>query len=183
MRKFKEYEGFLIDGRINIPEKIGAGIQIDPLPCLTVCFDWEYIQWSRVRSLHRSLLPGVLISKLGESDGPGFGFRNQNYYRVGAEYRLDERWTVRAGYRHAISPIRASQAAVNSLVDDLVEDFVTVGATWQYNYCNEISGFFAWGFQKSIRGENSIPFVPFGGGSVRLTEQKYAIGLSWGWRY
>ncbi len=184
MHRFRKYSGFLAQhGRLDIPEKIGAGIAWDVIPCVTVCFDWEYIHWSKVKALHNPLLPNLLRAPLGASSGPGFGFRNQNYYRVGLEYRFDEAITLRAGYRHANTPVRSSQAAVNLLTMDLVEDFITVGATWKFNPCSDISFFYAYGFEKKLNGKGAIPLDPFGGGNIAIKEQKSALGLGLTWYF
>ena len=182
MHHLGKYKGFLAQhGKLNIPPKYGAGIAYRILPCVIVAFDVEYIQWDHIKALHNKLLHHGVLEKLGTRNGPGFGFRNQTYYRVGAEWQINDCWAVRAGFRHANSPVRRSQTTVNLLSIDCVEDFVTVGATWAWR-CHEISGLFAWGFQKNIHGRNVIPPL-FGGGNVRLKEQKYALGLAWGWNF
>ena len=184
MRRLTKYDGFLAqNGHLDIPEKIGAGISWDPVCCVTLCFDWEYIHWSKIKALHNPLEPNLQVALLGDNNGPGFGFRNQNYYRVGAEYRINDCFTVRAGFRHANTPIRKSQAAVNVLTLDLVEDFVTVGGTWKFNECNEISMFYAYGFEHSLNGKGAIPVIPFGGGNVKIKEKKYALAIGWGWLF
>jgi long-chain fatty acid transport protein len=182
MHKLGKYKGFLAEhGKLNIPPKYGAGIAYRVLPCVTVAFDVEYIQWDRIRSLRNRLLHHGVLERLGTRHGPGFGFRNQTYYRIGAEWQIDDCWAVRVGFRHANSPVRKSQTTINLLTIDCVEDFATIGATWSWR-CFEVSSFFAWGFQNRIRGRNVIP-AQFGGGNVRLKEQKYALGLAIGWCY
>lgn len=184
MSKFHKYRGFLAQaGRLDVPEKIGAGIAYNIMPCLTACFDWEFIRWSKVKALHNPLIPNLFTSKLGDSNGAGFGFINQNYYRFGLEYRYNECLALRLGFRHANTPVRRSQTAVNTLTLDLVEDFITTGATWTLNENNEISFFYAYGFEKKIHGKGAIPAVPFGGGNVTLKEQKQALAFGWGWKF
>lgn len=179
MHKLGKYKGFLAEhGKLNIPPKYGAGIAYKLFSCVTVAFDFEYIQWDRIRALRNNLLNDGVLEKLGTRHGPGFGFRNQQYYRVGADWQINESLTVRAGFRHANTPIKKSQTTVNLLTIDCVEDFATFGATWAWN-CHELSAVFAWGFQKTISGTNVIPEA-FGGGNARIKEQKYAIGLAYG---
>lgn len=183
MSRLNKYKGFLAGrGRLNVPRKIGAGISYRVLPCVVVAFDVEHIQWSKIRALHNPLIHNGTIAPLGSRNGPGFGFRNQWYYRVGAEWQVNEHWAARIGFRHANSPIRPSQTAVNQLTLDAVENFLTVGGTYSLNCHHEFSALFAWGFQKNIKGKNAIP-AAFGGGNVNLTEQKYALGLAWGWNF
>lgn len=193
MRKLKKYEGFLSRGRLDIPPMYSAGIAWNVWDCVTVAFDVQRYQWDQIRALHNPLLHDGRIELLGSRHGPGFGFRNQTFYRVGIDWRLTEDLSVRAGFRHGNAPIRRSQTVVNQLTLDCVEDFVTAGATYQLNCANEVSAYFAYGFEKKIKGKNSIPpgipivnpFIPFGfgGGEADLVEQKFAFGLAWGWNY
>jgi len=183
MSRMNKYKGFLAHhGKLDIPEKIGAGISYRFIDCVVVAFDTEYIRWKPVHALSNRLLFDGELEPLGAKHGPGFGFRDQWYFRVGANWEINECWSVRAGFRHANSPIRSSQTAVNVLTLDAVENFVTVGATWNMNECNEISFLYAYGFEKEIKGKNVIP-AELGGGNVKLKEQKYALGLAWGSKF
>lgn len=188
MRRYHKYSGFFADhGRLDIPEKIGGGIAINYWPCWTFCFDVEYLRWSKIRSLNNNLLPGIVTpGSLGTADGAGFGWKDQTFYRIGVEYRFDECWTLRAGFRHANTPTKKSQTAANSLIDDLVENYLTLGLTWNYNPCLEFSAFYAHGFEKKLKGRNVIPPTPptpFGGGNVSLSETKDVVGIAIGWNW
>lgn len=183
MRRIHKYKGFLAEhGKLDIPQKIGAGISYYIMPCLVVAFDVEHIEWDKVKALHNPLLSDGILQPLGSSNGPGFGFVNQWYYRFGVEWEVDECWTLRAGYRFANAPIKRHQTAVNLLTLDVVESFATVGATWNVTECNELSIMGAYGFENTIKGKDSIPNF-LGGGNIDLTEQKFAIGLAWGLKF
>lgn len=184
MPKLKKYQGFAAQhGRLDVPQKIGAGIAWEFISCATIAFDVEHINWKPVKALSNDLLNSEGgLNQLGTSSGPGFGFRNQLYYRVGLEYVLNECWTLRAGYRWVRAPFKGSQNAVNLLTVDCVESFFTCGATWNFDECNEISGLFAYGFENTINGTDAIPTL-LGGGDVKLKEKKFAVGLSWGYKF
>ena len=187
MSKFKKYTGFLIHGRVDVPEKWGFGVSYDPWRCVTVAFDAELVRWNGVRALHKKLVlptltPAGPIHQLGNSDGAGFGFKDQWYYRVGVEYRWNEDLTLRAGYRFAKALPRHSQTAVNVLTQDCVESYLTVGATWNISCANEFSIVYAYGFEHKVKGHNSIP-ASLGGGEANLKEQKYALAIAWGWKW
>ena len=183
MSKFKKYTGFAIDGRIDVPEKFGAGIAFSFCNCWTVCFDWELVRWEGVRALQKPLAENLSVNKLGTKNGTGFGFIDVNYYRVGVEYYPCQDIALRVGFRHANTPVRKSQTAVNTLTLDCVETFALCGATWFINPCNELSFFYAYGFEHSIKGKGAIPAVPFGGGDVRIKEHKAGLGFAWGWKF
>ncbi|HEV8052799.1 MAG TPA: outer membrane protein transport protein [Parachlamydiaceae bacterium] len=180
MRRIQKYRGFLADnGKFDIPQKIGAGIAYRILPCVVLAFDVEHINWKPVRAFGNKF-PNE--ERLGGKNGSGFGFKNQMFYRVGAEWQIDDCWTVRLGFRHANTPVRRSQTAVNALSLDTVESFLTAGTTWAFNACNEVSLVAAYGFEKTIHGKGSIP-AAFGGGEADIHEQKFAIALAWGKKF
>lgn len=187
MRRFHKYSGFLAQGgRLNLPQIVIAGISWRFIPCATICFDVEYDNWRRIRSIHHPLLNDAgRLNKLGARNGPGFGWRSRTFYRLGIDYALNNCWTVRAGYRFAATPIRRSQTVVNQLtLEPLPEHFATIGATYAVNDCSEISSFFAYGFQKRLKGKNSIPAgIPFFGGNADIRNSIYALGVTYGWNY
>lgn len=183
MRHFKKYRGFLAHhGKFNIPRKIGAGIAWRFLPCASVAFDVEHIHWKPIKAVSNNLLHNGVVNPLGGPHGPGFGFRDQLYYRIGADWDVCECWTVRAGFRHVRSLVRPSQTTVNILSLDTIENVITLGATWCMNECSEISFFYAHGFEHKVKGHNSIP-LSFGGGEADVRQHLDAAGISWGYAY
>ena len=187
MRRFHKYSGFLAQGgRLNLPQIVIAGVSWRYHPCATVSFDVEHDNWRRIRSLHNPLLsaPGH-VNLLGASNGPGFGWRSRTFYRLGFDCALSDKLILRTGWRFAPTQIRRSQTTINFLImEPLTEHFFTVGGTYKVNECTELSSFFAWGFQKILKGEHSIPLTvngqPFGAGNTNLKNQIYALGVEWG---
>ncbi|HEX6362485.1 MAG TPA: outer membrane protein transport protein, partial [Albitalea sp.] len=86
MGRFEKYEGlFAGGGDFDIPSHYGVGVAITPTPSVTVAADWLRINYSEVPSVGRSSLP---LAPLGAPDGPGFGWRDVDVLKVGAEWRL-----------------------------------------------------------------------------------------------
>lgn len=195
MTKLKKYDGFIHKGKLDVPAIYSGGIAWRFCDCATIAFDVQHYDWNGVRNLHKPLLHTETVDNvevevlepLGSKNGPGFGFRSQTFYRLGIDYNINCDWTIRAGYRYGNTPIRPSQTIVNQLTLDTPENFFTCGFSYRPNCNNEISGFFAWGFEKTIKGKHSIPegFPPngFGGGECDLTARKAAVGISWGYYY
>ncbi len=210
MRDFDKYEGFIADeGSFPLPERYTAGVSYQPLCCLTLAFDWEYIKWCDIPQLGNKTFPNLNDNLLGSKNGAGFGFDNQNFYRVGVQYEVNDCFSVRAGFRHANSPVTQEWTAVNILTLDCMENVLTFGGTYKINDCHEISMFYAQGMLKKVKGKNSIPatvplFVggnkvqvpinadpavsqnpPFtkDNGEVDLQQRRSALGISWGWHY
>ncbi|MEC7840478.1 MAG: outer membrane protein transport protein [Chlamydiota bacterium] len=213
MRRFDKYSGFVVDnGAFDLPERFQTGIAYSPICGLTVAFDYEYIKWCDIPQLLNHTFPNLQNNLLGSKGGAGFAFDNQSFYRVGFEYELNPCWTVRAGFRHANSPVTSEWTAVNILTLDAMENVVTFGFTWRFNRCHELSMFYGLGMSKTVRGKNSIPtqvpqynpntdskvFPPINAdptvfansgtlvqadGNVDIKQRRCALGISWGWYY
>lgn len=182
MKKFKKHHGFL-GGKLDLPEKYGVGLQIQPLQSLVICADVEWIDWQNIASLNNKLLNERHLRHFGAKDGPGFGYKNQTIYRLGIEFQLTEAWTIRAGYRHASTPIKRSETLLNALMIDAVENYITAGTSYLWDCCGEMSAFIAHGFKHKISGEHAIPREHFRGGHLAIEESKTIVGLAYAWFY
>lgn len=189
MSRLHSYSGFLENGgRLDYPERFGAGLGLDLMCNLHAALDFQWIRWKSVGSLGNKAPSRVLdlvSNRLGSKGGPGFGWRDQPFVRFGLDYDLcDYGVTVRAGYRWSRAPIRSNVTTVNALTLDIVENVFTVGASWAPCNNNEISVFYGHGFNKKIKGTQSIdpaaPPVGLGGGYVDLENSLNAAGISWG---
>lgn len=179
MTKFRKYKGFLAErGRIDPPTQWGFGVAYQFIPCAIITADIEWIQWSQIKSLHNPLLHKNEIVQTGTDHGPGFGFKNQVFYRIGIDYAFNQSWTVRAGYQYANTSTKNSQTMLNLLFCRTSENLLTLGASYIVNRCNEISFFYAHSFEKTVKGQHSIPTI-VGPGHVNLAESKDYLGLSW----
>lgn len=200
MPKLKKYDGFVAGGRIDVPSMWSVGIAYKYCDRGTVAFDVQQYLWNDVRALNNPLEHNGVVEPLGAKNGPGFGFKDQTFYRLGIDYMVTCDLTVRAGYRYGDDPFGASQTAVNVLTNDSVQHYITAGASYRPTCALELSTFAAWGFENTIKGKNSIPEgqpvspllpnPPFpynpnglGGGNVDLTESKFILGVSVGYDF
>lgn len=184
MPRLKKYKGFFAEqGRFDIPTKLSFGFSYRIIPCLVFAFDAEKLYWSQIKALNNSFTNSQdTLNRFGASNGPGFGWRDQWIYRFGIEWEFNELCTVRAGYIHSPSPIRESQTFINMLTLDTVEDYITVGGTWYVDNCIELSLCGVYGFENDIHGKGVIPEA-LGGGNVSLKEQKFAVGIAFGYKF
>lgn len=183
MSRFHKYKGFLAQGgTIDSPAHWGVGFAYQFLPCATVTGDIEWIQWDQIKSLHNPLLHKNEIAQAGTDHGPGFGFKNQIFYRIGIDYAFNQYWTVRVGYQHGNTFTKKSQTMLNLLFCRTSENLLTLGASYMVNPCNEISFFYAHSFEKSVNGKHAIP-ASIGPGHVNLAESKDYLGFSWAFIY
>ena len=180
MSKFDMYKGlFAEQGGFDIPSKYGVGIAVKPVPESTVAFDVERINFSDVASVHNPLVfppPPYL----GDDNGSGFGWQDITVYKLGVSHAYSSSFTIRAGYDHCDQPIPNSQTLLNIVAPGVVQDHLTLGATWTLADKSEISVAYVHAFEKTVNGSGSIP-AGFGSGEANLTMHEDSIGISYGW--
>jgi len=188
MSKFDKYQGlFAGGGSFNIPSSYGLGVTIKATPQLTVAADVQRIDYSSVDSVGNLSLSNLFAGNaLGSSNGPGFGWRDVTAIKLGASYAWNENLTLRAGYNHSTQPIRNSETLFNILAPGVVQDHLTLGATWVLPNKSELSFAYMHAFENTVNGNNSIPpgFPPsgFGGGNANLKMYQDSVGVAYGWK-
>ena len=183
MTKFDKYKGlFAQGGSFDVPSSYGVGLAIKATPQLTLAADVTRINYSKVDSVGNSS-SNLFISgqPLGANNGPGFGWKDITAVKVGASYAYDENLTLRAGYNHSSQPIRSSETLFNILAPGVVQDHLTLGATWTLPNKSELSFSYLHAFENSVNGSNSIP-AGFGGGNANLKMYQDSLGVAYGWK-
>jgi long-chain fatty acid transport protein len=186
MSKFNDYKGlFAENGDFDIPASYGLGIAVKATPAFTVAADVQRIEYSDVKSIANASLPN-LGNGLGSNNGAGFGWKDVTVVKLGASYAWDENLTLRAGYNHTTQPIRRNETLFNILAPGVVQDHLTLGATYVLPNKSELSFAYMHAFEESVKGRNSIPpgFPPagFGGGNSNIKLYEDSIGIAYGWK-
>lgn len=182
--KFDKYKGLFAEGGdIDIPANYGVGIAVKATPALTIAADAQRILYSDVDSIGNLSLSNLFAGNaLGSSKGPGFGWRDVTVLKLGAQYAYSDTLTLRAGYNHSSQPVRSSETLFNILAPAVVQDHLTLGATYTLPNKSELSFFFAHAFENKVRGNNSIPAAaPFLGGESDLRMNQNSLGIAYGW--
>lgn len=181
MTEFDKYKGlFAEQGDFDVPEQYGLGIAVKTTPKLTIAADVQRINYSDVDSVGNSISNMFAGNLLGSNNGAGFAWRDVTAYKLGASYAWDETLTLRAGYNHSSQPIRKSETMFNMLAPGVVQDHLTLGATWVLPNKSELSIAYMHAFEKKVNGENSIPGA-YGGGDANLKMYEDSLGIAYGW--
>jgi len=178
MGKFKEYAGLFPDGgAFDIPANYGVGIAVKATPRLTVAADVQQIDYSGVPSVGDT---GNSASPLGAKGGPGFGWRDMTVFKLGADYAVNDKLTLRGGISTGRQPIPSNEVFFNILAPGVIESHLTLGATWQLGGGKELSVAYMHGFKKTVSG----PLPPtLGAGTADLRMDQNSLGASFGWRF
>jgi long-chain fatty acid transport protein len=187
MSKFDKYKGlFANQGEFDIPENYGVGLAVKATPALTIAADVLRINYGDVPAVGNPIDCLFTGCQLGGPDGAGFGWRNTTVYKLGVSYDWSPALTLRAGYITLKQPIPESQTLFNILAPGVVEEHLTLGATWHVSRQSELSVAYMHAFENEVKGSGSIPPGPppgFGGGEANLRMSQDAFGIAWGWKY
>lgn len=178
--KFDKYAGlFAESGGFDLPAAWGAGFSVKVSKRLTFGADYKRIEYSGVASVGNSLSPLFAGKPFGADNGPGFGWRDVNVWKVGAIWKASDKLTLRAGYGRTENPIPASETLLNILAPGVVRGHITGGASFRLSAGLEITAYAMHAPRQTVRGSNSIP-AAFGGGEANLQLAETAFGLSFG---
>lgn len=179
---FDKYKGlFAEDGGFDIPANYGVGLAWKATSALTLAADWQRIEYSDIKAVGNPIGKLFAGNSFGTANGPGFGWKDVNVAKLGVSYSISD-WTLRAGYSHASQPIPASQTFLNILAPGVVQDHVSLGATWRTSRNGELSFAYTHGFKKTVRGSGSIP-SSYGGGEADIHLSEDIFGLAYGWKF
>ena len=182
---FDDYEGlFAGHGSFDIPENYGFGLSWQATPKLRVGADYQEIRYSRILSVGQpfnvtSLMMG---DRFGSNNGPGFGWKDVEVFKLGGSYEISPTLTVRAGFSHMDQPIPADQTFLNILAPGVIEDHASLGLTWNLGSAGELSLAYTHAFEKTVKGRNSIPTL-FGGGEADLTMSQEILAVGYGLKF
>ncbi len=179
MSRFDKYSGlFAGNGDFDIPANYSAGVAFTPVPAWTVAADYQRINYSGVASVGN---PSSARAALGAANGPGFGWRDVNIYKVGLAWQMNSRFTLRAGYNHGSSPIRSSDVTFNILAPGIMTSHYTLGFTQALANESELTGAFMYSPRQSVSGPSLFNAVlgPGAGGNETIRMREFSVGLGW----
>ena len=185
MSRFKKYSDlFADDGDFDVPPTLWLGFALKATDSLTFVFDFQRIWYEGIDSLgnkFQNLFSCPTLggtdpnSCLGGSNSGGFGWRNINIYKFGAQWQASEQHIFRAGFSHSDQPVPDDQVLFNILAPAVVENHITAGYTYVFNDKSELNLEAMHAFQNSIRGANAFDPTQ----TIKLQMQQYEIGISW----
>lgn len=176
MSKFERYQGlFAEQGGFDIPDSFNIGLSWKIDDDWTTAFDVEHIRYSEIKSVGTPLSPLFQGHFLGTNQGPGFGWNDMTIYKLGVEWRQNDKWTWRGGVSYGQQPIEGSEVLFNILAPGVQEWHLTGGFTHNLSKKDEISFAFMYSPEKTITGAN--PLSP--DQSIDLSMTQFSLQLGW----
>ncbi len=182
MTRFHRYAGLLADhGSFNVPPTLTEGVTVWPVKSLALSFEHQIIFYGMIPALaHSGALPLTKTAwQLGGAQGAGFGWKNMNVLRVGAQWQALPALTLRAGFSHATDFTDNNQLLFNILAPATVKDHVTAGLAYALNKNWTVSGAYVHAFAKSFTG----PYIgdPSQTITLRMSQNEFEAGAEYHW--
>lgn len=190
MSKFSKYKGLFAEhGDFDIPENYGIGIAVKATPKLTVAADVLQINYGSVDSVSNKMpaFPPICLlagtCALGANNGPGFGWRDMTVFKLGMSYAWSDKLTLRAGVSTTRQPIPKDQTFFNMLAPGVVENHLTLGATWAMTPSSELTVAYMHAFSHKVKGSASFPMAPPGTVEANLKMYQDSLGIAYGMKF
>lgn len=179
MGAFDKYKGlFAGAGDFDIPANYTVGIALMPNEAWTFALDVGRIDYSEVASVGNPSRP---VAPLGAANGPGFGWKDITIVKLGAAWRMNERWTLRAGYNRGGNPIDAADVSFNILAPGVMKDHYSLGFTWSPDRSNEVTAALTYAPRQSVSGASLFNALmgPGAGGNETISMRQTIVGVGW----
>ncbi|MEE9432671.1 MAG: outer membrane protein transport protein [Sphingorhabdus sp.] len=181
MSKFDKYAGlFEGGGSFDIPSSFQIGVAADVTPNLTIMADYRHIKYSDVPAISNS--SGIMLP-FGADGGPGFGWNNVNTYKIGAEYRSGDKWTLRAGYAHNSQPVNGADVTLNILAPGVVTDHFTAGGSVAISKNSTIEFAAMYAPTDRVTGIEVTPGGPNPGHNIAIEMKQIEFTVGWKMRF
>jgi long-chain fatty acid transport protein len=184
MSKFGKYKGlFAGAGDFDIPSNYNVGVAFTPAPGWTVAIDYQRINYSDVPAVNNPSLP---VAPLGAANGPGFGWRDIDVFKLGMSWAMSPALTLRAGYNKGGNPIRPADVTFNILAPGVMTSHYTAGFTWALDQTSELSGALMIAPRQTVSGASLFDGVfrmPGAGGVEKIGMRQYSVGVAWARRF
>lgn len=187
MTKLTKYSGlFPNGGEFDYPPFGNIGLAWHITPHLVLAGDVEEI-WlkdiSNYGNSHDALLsggscPADSSTCLGGGNGAGFGWNNATVYKIGAQWQVTEKTTLRAGFSHN-NQVLSDQYATENMVTpgSLIRNVFSIGATEKISKKDLINGVISYIPKQTLTSQNL--FSGAANQTVTLAVQGFGLGVSW----
>jgi long-chain fatty acid transport protein len=191
MGNFDKYKGLFADqGAFDIPQNLNVGIAWKVVPAVTLALDYQWIDYAGIDSVGNPSTQAPCTfgaptqpACLGaSSQSIGFGWKAVNVWKLGVDWAVNREWTLRAGYNHTDNPIQPRDVTFNILAPGVVQDHVTLGATYTLPGGSEITAAYMHAFENSVTGDTNPLYFPVGG-TQTIKMYQNSLGIAWGMKF
>lgn len=177
MTPFEKYRGLFAEGGdFDIPAWASAGIAVEPVHGLTFLLEYQRIFYGDVAAIANGGAPP--FGPLGSANGPGFGWKDMDVFKLGVQWQATQDLMLRAGYSHATRFTGGDQVLFNVLAPATVRDHVSVGFSYSLATAWRLSASYTHAFSNTLTG--STPGLMMGQrATLRMAQDEATVSLSY----
>lgn len=178
-----KYKGFFPQhGLYQMTGNLRFGIIYTFNPEWAFVFDIYYYGYNRTVAGNRLNNALGVFNIDGSKHGAAAGLKDQYIFDYIVLHKLNSNLTIKAIYVRRSCAVPRSQTSYGAGSVNIVTDYVSMGLSYKFWKKNEISLYYAHGFEKELKGRNSIS-PHLGGGEANLKQTLDFIGFSIGYYY
>jgi long-chain fatty acid transport protein len=173
---------------LNYPQQWALGVAARPMDRWLVSFDVKWINWAATHDAVK-LKGSFMLNGTQPIDTIAlpFGWDNQWVFAVGTQYQVTDAFAVRAGFNHAKAPIDEADVFNNLAFPAVVEDHLTLGATYRLGDHWEMSGAYKKALKNELTGKSDIPtpFQTLAGtdSGAKISMDQHSVGVQISYRF
>ena len=176
MSKFSKYNQlFAEQGDFDIPSSWTVGVTFKATPKMNVMLDMQQINYTDVASISNPNLNTQ--GALGTNNGRGFGWDDMTIMKLGMDFAVNDGLVIRAGYSTGDSPIGPEDTSFNLIAPAVIEEHVTLGATWTLANKSEVTLMYMKAMENEVVGSGVANIS-----TANLKMDQSSIGVAYSWK-
>jgi long-chain fatty acid transport protein len=164
--KWDKYRS-LMSQRLSLPEQVQVGVAYQVTDAVEVMFDYRFVHWSGVPQWG------------DEPDEGGFGWDDQHCFKLGVEWKVDPKLTLRTGVSYGKSPIDSSAVFANGLFPAITETHAAIGFTYHVSERIDLHGTYTHAFHNAITDDGSQMGGWGTGTRISMHQNAVSAGMTW----
>jgi len=151
---FDKYRGLFAEaGSIDTPANFGLGLSLKLADQFILAFDWQHVFYGDIASINNPIEALNSASGfLGLPGGAGFGWEDQDIYKLGLKYMYNSKWDFAAGFNYGDSQIPKDQLLFSTLAPAVTQKHLTLGTTYKPTKAVEWSMAYVHAFKNKVSG-------------------------------
>lgn len=176
-QRIRRYSGLLPEqGRFQIPAVWGGGLSLTPHRNWVIAVEAQRVEYASEVAFANGIDRFEAGALFGADDGPGFGWRDQNVYKLGVSWQVTPALRLMAGGSHATQLIPLGEMFLNMLAPAILRQHYTLGLRYAFARWT-VTGYSAYTPTRFQRGTDAIP-AAFGGGDATARGKMHMFGIS-----
>jgi long-chain fatty acid transport protein len=171
--------------KMNFPQQVALGVAIKPMENLKITADYKWINFKSTQEKINLTGNYALVSQttgavVGSTTALpiAMGWDDVSVIAVGVEYKVAEGATVRAGYNHGNSPIKAEDVFNNLALPAIAEDHIGLGADFRLGSNWELDLAYLRALKKEVTGSGDL-MGGTSGAKIALEGSSLTLGVAY----